>query len=46
MPWIASRIPNPRLAMIDARHFVHLESPGQFNSAVRSFLEQIETASD
>jgi non-heme chloroperoxidase len=46
MPWIASRIPNSELVMIDARHFVHLESPGPFNSAVRSFLEQIETASD
>jgi len=46
MPWIASCIPNSRLVMIDARHFVHLENPGQFNAAVRSFLEQIETASD
>jgi non-heme chloroperoxidase len=42
MPWIASRIPNARLAMIDARHFVHLERPGAFNAAVRGFLEQIE----
>jgi pimeloyl-ACP methyl ester carboxylesterase len=31
--------------MIDARHFVHLESPGPFNAAVRDFLEQIETTS-
>jgi non-heme chloroperoxidase len=45
MPWIASRIPAARLVMIDARHFVHLESPGPFNAAVRGFLEQIETAS-
>jgi len=46
MPWIASCIPNSRLAMIEARHFVHLENPGQFNSAVRSFLEQMENTSD
>ncbi len=45
MPWIASRIPTAQLVMIDARHFVHLESPGPFNVAVRDFLEQIETAS-
>jgi len=45
MPWIASRIPTARLVMIDARHFVHLESPGPFNAAVRGFLEQIEAAS-
>lgn len=45
MPWIASRIPTAQLVMIDARHFVHLESPGPFNAAVRDFLEQIETTS-
>ena len=45
MPWIASRIPNARLVMVDARHFVHLENPGAFNAAVRGFLEEIETAS-
>jgi non-heme chloroperoxidase len=45
MPWIASRIPNAQLVMIDARHFVHLESPDSFNSAVRGFLERLETAS-
>jgi non-heme chloroperoxidase len=45
MPWIASRIPNAQLAMIDARHFVHLENPDSFNSAVRDFLERLETAS-
>jgi non-heme chloroperoxidase len=45
MPWIASRIPNAQLAVIDARHFVHLEEPDSFNSAVRGFLEPLETAS-
>jgi non-heme chloroperoxidase len=45
MPWIASRIPSAQLAMIDARHFVHLESPEPFNSAVRGFLERLHTAS-
>jgi pimeloyl-ACP methyl ester carboxylesterase len=45
MPWIASRIPNAQLAMIDARHFVHLENPGAFNSAVRGFLEPLQRAS-
>lgn len=44
MPWIASRIPEAQLAMIDARHFVHLENPGPFNSAVRGFLERLEAA--
>ena len=42
MQWIASKIPAAELVMIDARHFVHLESPGPFNSAVRDFLEQID----
>jgi non-heme chloroperoxidase len=45
MPWIASRIPNARLVMIDARHFVHLENPGAFAAAVRGFLEEIEMSS-
>ena len=45
MPWIASRIPNARLVMIEARHFVHLENPDAFNVAVRRFLEEIETSS-
>jgi non-heme chloroperoxidase len=45
MPWIASRIPDAELAMIDARHFVHLENPDAFNSAVRGFCERLETAS-
>jgi non-heme chloroperoxidase len=43
MAWIASRIREARLTMIDARHFVHLERPNEFNAAVRAFLEQIET---
>ncbi len=45
MPWIASQIPEAQLAMIDARHFVHLENPDPFNSAVRGFLERLETTS-
>jgi pimeloyl-ACP methyl ester carboxylesterase len=39
MPWLASQIPHARLAMIDARHFVQLESPDQFNASMRAFLE-------
>ena len=31
--------------MIDGRHFVHLENPEQFNSAVRDFLERLDTTS-
>lgn len=41
MPWIASRIPEAQVIMLDARHFVHLENPVGFNTAVRSFLEGI-----
>jgi len=41
LPWIASQIPKAQLAMIDARHFVHLEKPALFNSALRDFLEQL-----
>jgi len=43
MPWIASQLAKAQLAMIDARHFVHLENPDAFNSAVRGFLERLET---
>jgi non-heme chloroperoxidase len=45
MPWIASRIPGARAVMFDARHFVHLEKPDEFNAAVCAFLERIEPAS-
>jgi non-heme chloroperoxidase len=45
MPWIASRIPGAKLVMIRARHFVHLENPVDFNTAVRVFLEEINSAS-
>jgi pimeloyl-ACP methyl ester carboxylesterase len=45
MPWIASQIPGAQLAMIDAGHFVHLENPRAFNASVRTFLEEIGTAS-
>lgn len=45
MPWMASQIPDCRSVMIDARHFVHLERPAEFNAAVRHFLEEIETTS-
>jgi non-heme chloroperoxidase len=41
MPWIASRIPSAKVVMIDARHFVHLEKPVEFNAAVRAFLEGV-----
>ena len=46
MPWIASRIPGAKVVMIDARHFVHLENPAEFNAAVRAFLEGINPALD
>jgi non-heme chloroperoxidase len=45
MPWIASRIPGAKVVMIDARHFVHLENPVEFNAAVRAFLEGVDVAS-
>ncbi len=45
MPWIASRIPGAQVVMIDARHFVHLENPVEFNAAVRAFLEGLDSAS-
>jgi non-heme chloroperoxidase len=45
MPWIASRIPGAQLAMIDARHFVHIENPDAFNAAVRRFVDGIERSS-
>lgn len=40
MPWIASRIAGAKVVMMDSRHFVHLEQPSQFNTAVRTFLEE------
>ncbi len=42
MPWIASRIPEAKLVMLDAHHFVHLEKPVEFNAAVRAFLEEVQ----
>jgi len=45
MPWIASRIPGAQLAMIDARHFVHLENPGAFEATVRGFVANLEATS-
>jgi non-heme chloroperoxidase len=45
MPWIASQIPGAKLVMIRARHFVHLENPVEFNTAVRVFLEEINSVS-
>jgi len=41
MPWIASRIPGAKAVMIDARHFVYLENPVEFNAAVRTFLQAV-----
>jgi non-heme chloroperoxidase len=41
MPWIASRIPGAKAVMIDARHFVYLENPVKFNTAVRTFLQAV-----
>ncbi|WP_455387868.1 alpha/beta fold hydrolase [Petrachloros mirabilis] len=43
MPWIASRIPGAKVAMIRGRHFVHLENPVEFNAAVRDFLEVVNS---
>ena len=45
MPWIASRISEAKVVMIDARHFVHLEKPIEFNAAVRTFLGGVDNAS-
>lgn len=42
MPWIASRIPGAKVVTIDARHFVHLENPVEFNAAVQVFLEEVK----
>ncbi len=43
MPWIASCIPGATVAMIQARHFVHLENPAEFNTAVREFLKVVDS---
>jgi non-heme chloroperoxidase len=43
MPWIASRIPGAKVAMIRGRHFVHLENPVEFNATVRDFLEVVNS---
>lgn len=43
MPWIASRIPGATVAMINARHFVHLENPVEFNAAVHKFLKVVDS---
>ncbi|WP_298860060.1 alpha/beta hydrolase [uncultured Gimesia sp.] len=46
MPWIASQIPGGQVTMIDAdaggSHFVFLENPNAFNSAVRIFCDSLE----
>ena len=39
MPWIAAQIPGAEVAMLDTRHFVHLEAPDEFNAVVRGFME-------
>lgn len=45
MPWIASRIIGAKVVMINARHFVHLENPMEFNAVVRAFLEGVDATS-
>lgn len=40
MPWIASNIVNAKVVMIEARHFVNLEKPVEFNTAVSNFLSE------
>jgi non-heme chloroperoxidase len=41
MPWIAACIPGAKAVMLDARHFVHLESPVEFNASVLAFLQAV-----
>jgi non-heme chloroperoxidase len=45
MPWIASQIPRAEVVMIGAEaggsHFMFLENPAAFNSAVRTFLSKV-----
>lgn len=45
MPWIASQIPGGQVTMINSdsggSHFVFLENPNTFNSAVRVFSESL-----
>ena len=42
MGWIASQIPKSNFKMIPARHFLHLENPNDFNSAVMEFLDRVD----
>jgi non-heme chloroperoxidase len=46
MPWIAACIPGAKAVMLDARHFVHLESPVEFNAAVLAFLQAVDGTSN
>jgi non-heme chloroperoxidase len=46
MPWIAACIPGAKAVMLDARHFVHLESPVEFNAAVLAFLRAVDGTSN
>jgi non-heme chloroperoxidase len=46
MPWIAACIPGAKAVMLDARHFVHLESPVEFNAAVLAFLRGVDGVSN
>ena len=46
MPWIAACIPGATAVMLDARHFVHLESPVEFNAAVLAFLQAVDGTSN
>jgi len=41
MPWIAAQIPDAELAMLDTRHFVHLEATDEFNAVVRGLMEAL-----
>lgn len=42
MPWMAACIPGADSVMLDARHFVHLERPVEFNAAVLAFLRAVD----
>ena len=43
MPWLAAQIPAAELVMIETggSHFMFLENPAEFNTAVRDFLKRV-----
>ncbi|MGI9570828.1 MAG: alpha/beta fold hydrolase [Desulfobulbia bacterium] len=41
MPWIASQIPNGRVAMLNGRHFMYVENSVEFNKTILKFLSEM-----